>query len=406
MMDDNITYFTLPSGMRAVCIHRPGAVVGHCGVVVNAGSRDETSEVEGVAHFVEHTIFKGTQRRRGWHILNRMEAVGGELNAYTTKEETVVYSTYPAGNTLRAFDLIADLVENSIFPEGELEKERAVVEDEIDTYLDIPQDGIFDDYDELAFRGSPLAHSILGSRESLARLTSDVCRHWIEECYTPSRMVLFCSGPDAPEEVSRTASRCFSTLTRAGKPLHRSLPAPVDTFTEQIDRHTHQAHTLMGARTGGLASPDRHALALLTNIIGGPGMNSILNVALRERRGLVYSIDASTSLMTDCGLFTIYFGCDPSDVNRCVRVVSQTLAEMSTDSLTPRRLDAAKRQYLGQMTVSSVNTEQEILSVARATLHRGRALTHKEIRDSILDVTSSDITVAASRLVMSRLTES
>ncbi|MCM1164108.1 MAG: insulinase family protein [Muribaculaceae bacterium] len=403
-MMENITYFTLPTGLRVVSIHRPGSVVGHCGVVVNAGSRDETDCTEGVAHFVEHTIFKGTHRRRGWHILNRMETVGGELNAYTTKEETVVYSTYPAGNTARAVELIADLVENSIFPASELEKERAVVEDEIDTYLDIPQDGIFDDYDELAFSGSSLAHPILGTRQSLQGLSSEVCRSWIEDCYTPSRMVLFHSGAETPAQIRRLAERCFSTLVRAGKPLDRTLPPRVEPFVKTIDRSTHQSHTVMGARVGGISSADRWALALLTNILGGPGMNSLLNVALRERRGLVYSIDASTSLLTDCGLFTIYFGCDPSDTQRCVGLVDRTIGQLAETPMTQRKLEAVKRQYLGQMMVSSVNTEQEILSVSRATLHRGRALTPAEIRQSILDVNAEQLSETAAALSLSRLT--
>ena len=185
IMEPTYLYHTLPTGLRIVIEHRPGAVVDHCGVAVNVGSRDESPELYGMAHFVEHTIFKGTRRRRSWHILNRMETVGGELNAYTTKEETVVYTTFPAGEIARAIDLVADLVMDSQFPASEIEKERQVVADEIDTYLDIPSEGIFDDFDELVFAGSPLAHSILGSRETLAGFSTDVCRRWLETRYTP-----------------------------------------------------------------------------------------------------------------------------------------------------------------------------------------------------------------------------
>lgn len=401
---ENITYLTLPTGLRVVSVRRPDAVVGHCGVIVNAGSRDESAEIEGIAHFVEHTIFKGTARRRGWHILNRMEAVGGELNAYTTKEETVVYSTYPAAYAPRALELIADLVENSSFPTAEIEKERAVVEEEIDTYLDIPQDGIFDDYDEYAFKGSSLAHSILGTRGSLVTLTSSRCRRWLEECYTPRRMVLFHSGPESPGRVEALAMKYFSTLTRGGAPLDRFTPHDAPGFVERIDRATHQAHTLMGARVDGIGSPSRWPLALLTNILGGPGMNSLLNIALRERRGLVYSIDASTALLTDCGLFTIYFGCDPADLDLCVRLVGESVDSLAQSAMTERRLNAAKRQYLGQMTVSSVNSEQEILSIARATLHSGRALSRAEIRARIEAITPGQIQETAASLNLSRLT--
>ena len=202
-------YATLSGGLRVVMHHRPGSVAEHCGVAVKAGSRDESPCHYGLAHFVEHTIFKGTLRRRAWHILNRMERVGGELNAYTTKEETVVYTTYPAGYVERAIDLVADLVENSQFPTAEIDRERQVVADEIDSYLDIPAEGIFDDFDELVFEGTPLAHPILGSRESIDRLTSDVCRRYLRDYYRPDNMVFFYSGPEKPDRVIRLAERCF-----------------------------------------------------------------------------------------------------------------------------------------------------------------------------------------------------
>lgn len=387
-----------------VILHRPGTVVGHCGLAVNAGSRDERAPHYGLAHFVEHTIFKGTARRKAWHILNRMETIGGELNAYTTKEETVVYTTFPSGNLDRAVDLLADLVCDSVFPAAEIEKERDVVADEIDTYLDIPSEGIYDDFDELIFAGSELEHSILGTRESLDTLRSDVCRLWLDDCYTPSRMVLFYSGGDKPERVIRSAEKYFSRLCRHGRQVMRTVPAMVDIFEHETDKGTHQAHTLMGARTVSLSSPERYALSLLTNMVGGPGMNSLLNVSLREKRGLVYTIDASTSLMTDCGLFTIYFGCDPEDTARCVSLVKNTMDRLASDRLTDRRLDGAKRQYLGQITVGSTNTEQGALSMARSVLHRGEALTRRHVEEAILSVTPEDIRACAASLHLSRLT--
>ena len=404
IMEPTYLYHTLPTGLRIVIEHRPGAVVDHCGVAVNVGSRDESPELYGMAHFVEHTIFKGTRRRRSWHILNRMETVGGELNAYTTKEETVVYTTFPAGEIARAIDLVADLVMDSQFPASEIEKERQVVADEIDTYLDIPSEGIFDDFDELVFAGSPLAHSILGSRETLAGFSTDVCRRWLETRYTPGRMVLFYSGAENPDRFIRLAERCFGALTCPDMPLDRSVPPIVAPFETERSNGTHQAHTLMGARVGGLALPMRYALSLLTNILGGHGMNSQLNVALREKRGLVYTIDASTSLMTDCGLFCVYFGCDPEDTDRCVRLVKETVGRFADSEMSLRQLDKAKRQYLGQMTVGSTNTEQAALGMARATLHRGHAMTRTEIEEAILAVTPTQIKECAEGLNMSRLT--
>ena len=396
-------YATLPSGLRVVMHHRPGSVAEHCGVAVRAGSRDERPEHYGLAHFVEHTIFKGTMRRRSWHILNRMERIGGELNAYTTKEETVVYTTYPAGHLERAVDLVADLVENSQFPTVEIDRERQVVADEIDTYLDIPSEGIFDDFDELIFAGSPLAHPILGSRESIDRLTTDVCRNYLDEYYTPANMVFFYSGPEKPDHVVRVASRCFRKDPH-GSLIPRSGPTPPVPPKADVVKEigTHQAHTVLGARIHDMYSPRRHAMALLTNILGGPGMNSLLNVALRERRGYVYSVDAYTSLFTDCGEMTIYFGCDREHVKPCRRIISDTLTRLADSPMKERTLSAAKKQYIGQTIVAAENREQMALSTGRALLFNGHVATRSEIIDRIMSLTPEHLRMAAEAIVPDR----
>lgn len=403
-------YATLPSGLRVVMHHRPGSVAEHCGVAVRAGSRDEKPEHYGLAHFVEHTIFKGTLRRRSWHILNRMERIGGELNAYTTKEETVVYTTYPAGHLERAVDLVADLVENSRFPTVEIDRERQVVADEIDTYLDIPSEGIFDDFDELIFAGSPLAHPILGTRESIERLTTDVCRNYLNEYYTPSNMVFFYSGPEKPERVVRIASRCFRKVDHGRSPINSGrsdcLPLPSPAQTDVVKEiGTHQAHTILGIRIHDMYSPRRHAMALLSNILGGPGMNSLLNVALRERRGLVYTVDSSVSLLSDAGLFTIYYGCDTDDVNRCRKIIEGIIEKQAMEYITQRHLDEARKQYIGQLTLASTNTEQRALSMARSMLFRGEVIPSALHLEAIRAITPADIREAAASLLgMSRLT--
>lgn len=399
-------YATLHNGLRIVMRHMPGSVAEHCGVAVRAGSRDESPEHYGLAHFVEHTIFKGTSRRRAWHILNRMERIGGELNAYTTKEETVIYTTYPAGHTVRAFDLVADLVENSLFPTTEIDRERQVVADEIESYLDIPSEGIFDDFDELIFAGTPLAHPILGSIESIGRLTSDVCRRYIDEHYTPDNMVLFYSGPERPDKVVRLAERHF-TSTRHRQPSAVNPPSGIIGASVDIERNieSHQAHTVLGAVIHDMYSPARYATALLTNILGGPGMNSLLNVALRERRGLVYTVEASTTLMSDTGLFTIYYGCDHTDTDRCRRIIEKAIEHMASERISRRSLDDARKQYIGQLTLASTNTEQRALSMAHSTLFRGRAVTSAESLEAIRSVNPDDIRTAASSLTqLSRLT--
>ncbi len=403
-MEAEFHYATLPTGLRVVMRHRPGAVVEHCGVAVNAGSRDEVPEHYGLAHFVEHTIFKGTARRRAWHILNRMELVGGELNAYTTKEETMVYSTFPSGNLGRAMDLIADLIIGSGFPTVEIDRERQVVYDEIDTYNDMPSEGIFDDFDELIFAGSALAHPILGSRESVERLDSAICRRYLEHFYTPGEMVLFYSGPESPDRFMKSAEKYFLPLKRLDHARQRPVPAEVAEFSEVKSISSHQAHTVLGARIPGLGDPLRYAMSLLTNMLGGPGMNSLLNVELRERRGLVYSIDASTSLQTDAGLFSIYFGCDEEDVKRCCRLVEGVIKRLQDDLLSQRKLEAAIRQLTGQLTVASTQTEQSALSMARSTLYLGEATTAEETLESLRAVTANQIRECACRLNLSRLT--
>lgn len=405
MNEDLIQYHRLGNGLRVVArqVEMP---VEHCGVAVNAGSRDEKPGQEGLAHFVEHTIFKGTSTRRASYVRDRMEVVGGELNAYTTKEETVVYSTFPAGHLRRAMALIGEMTADAVFPESEIIKEKQVVAEEIDTYLDTPADAVFDDFEDLIYKGSPLAHNILGTRETLARFDSAACRGWLVEHFTPGRMVLFYMGPTDPEKVFRMAGQYFGGLARADRPLLRMVPEMVGRFEVVNDGvESFQAHTVLGARVPGLLDPKRMAVALLVNILGGPGMNSLLNVALRERSGLVYTTDATTSLMSDNGLLTIYFGCDPADVKRCLKIVNRVVEPLALNSMSERRLEAAKRQLIGQLTVGSVNSEQVAISMGRSVLYRGRAIGLRETVDALKVVSATELQEAAVPLLsLSRLT--
>lgn len=405
MTDTAIQYHTLPNGMRIVA-STTRLPVEHCGVVINAGSRDESPEIHGLAHFVEHTIFKGTGSHRAAFVRDRMELVGGELNAYTTKEETAIYSTFPAGHLERALSLIAEMVIDANFPEAELAKEKLVVGEEIDTYLDTPADAIFDDFEDMIYEGSSLAHNILGTRESLSRFDSSTCRKWLEERFTPGRTVFFYSGPTAPEKVFSLAEKHFKGFTRHDKPLDREIPRINPTFSRTNDsRESFQTHTVIGTRIPGLLSPNRLDLSLLANIIGGPGMNSLLNVALRERHGLVYTIDASTSMMSDNGLLTIYFGCDPDDVKRCLRLIDRVILPLVDTPFSQRKLEAAKRQFIGQLTVGSVNSEQVAISMGRSMLYRGTTRTLRETVEAVQAITPESILAAARPLAeSSRLT--
>lgn len=365
-----ITLDQLPNGLRLVHRRVPGTTE-FCGLTINAGSRDELQPAHhGLAHFVEHTIFKGTARRSDSYIRNRMEAVGGELNAFTTKEETTIYAAAPAGNHRRACSLIGELVTESVFPTKKLALERDVICDEIDSYLDSPCEAIFDSFDEMAYAGHPLAHNIFGSKQTVMTIDSEVCRNWMQTRFVANNSVYFYLGPESPSKVFADAARAFDSLPCNTDTSHlRATPKLCLPENRVIDNDSHQCHTLMGAPIGGLHSLARHAIALATNILGGPGMNSQLNLELRERRGLVYTVEASTALMSDCGMMTIYFGCDHKDLQKCTKIVEHTLMRLAEKPLTERALNACKRQYLGQLTLGLDNKEQLALSTGRAILH-------------------------------------
>lgn len=362
----------LDNGVPVVHISCPRSRVAYFGVIVKAGSRNEQEKDYGLAHFVEHTIFKGTQRRKVYHIINRMEAVGGELNAYTTKEETVVYSVFPTGNLHRASNLIADLVANSVFPSTELDKERQVVADEIDSYLDSPSEAIYDDFEDLIFKGSQLGHNILGSVESLGRFDSAVCTRFLNDYYCCDNMVAFYSGAQSAEVVKKILDMEFELLSnRSSVTFNSVVPSSIPCFDINRTIPSHQAHCVMGSRIAGyLDLKEAATYSLLANILGGPGMNSLLNIDIRERRGLAYTVEANTALFSDCGLLTIYFGCDPEDSRECNKRVRETISKFDR-VITPRKFEAAKRQYLGQMILASENRESTALGAARSMLWRG-----------------------------------
>ncbi len=394
---------TLSNGLRAVHLRVPGSAVGYAGIVVRAGSRDESDPAEfGLAHFVEHTLFKGTTKRSSWHIINRMEAVGGELNAYTMKENTVVYTAFPRRHLGRALELIADLISGSCFPRPEIEREREVIADEINSYLDSPADAVLDDFEDRLFEGTGLGHNILGTLDSVASITSADCRRWLDSYYTADNMVAYYAGPAGPETFARQLEQYFggSSLSRAKAPVSDFVQS-VNTGRFDIRREvdTHQAHVVMGAR---MTLPDydsRLTLALLTNILGGPGMNSKLNVALRERRGLVYTVESAMTSWTDTTMFTTYFGTDPEDLEKCIGLVNDTIAMFAGRMLSHRALLAAGKQYLGQLVLARENIENRVQGAARAVLAGLPVLTPSEVARKVSEVTPERLKTAAEKLM-------
>lgn len=402
MNNNKIYYETLPNGLAMVHVATMSQVAW-CGLAVNAGSRDEDEGQYGLAHFVEHTIFKGTLHRRSWHILNRMESVGGELNAYTTKEGTMLYSVFPERHLKRAIDLLADLVQWSVFPQEELDRERDVVLEEAASYRDTPSDAVFDDFEDLMFVGSQLGHNILGVKEDLERLTSEDCMRYLKTLYVPTNMVFFSVGPERPERVFSMVERYFGAMSHSVAERHRSVPPTVAPFKQVIEIGTHQAHTVVGARVPDRNSPLRYAVMLLNNILGGPGMNSLLNVELRERRGYVYSVESTLTLLSDCGWISIYLGCDPDDVRSSMRVIDRITNRLSNELLPERRLDAYKRQYCGQLVVAADSAEFLAMNAGRGLLYRGQVATPDETIARIQAVTPEDIAQAAAYLSAEKL---
>lgn len=367
---DNKKYniFTLSNGLR--CVHyRSSGKVLYCGIAINAGSRDEVHNAYGLAHFVEHTIFKGTTRRSSWHISNRMERVGGELNAFTTKEETVIYTVAPEGNLQRALDLIADLIKNSTFPEHELSKEREVVIDEINSYLDSPCDQVYDEFDDMIYEGSSMGHNILGNPESVRSLTKEKCRDFIDKFYTPHNMALYCVDPSPFSKVEREVHKQFGDLKFEFNNNNREVPKTISKFDHTINNNGHQAHTIIGTRLFGKYDNRRYALFLLNNFLGGPCMNSRLNQELRERNGLVYTVDSTVGLMSNCGVFQIYFGCDPSNISKCKKIIYRELDKLANSTIKPTIFEQARRQYLGQLHVSSDHHESRAIGLGRSLLN-------------------------------------
>ena len=392
---------TLSNGMR-VAARRSDGHVSYIGVAIGAGSRDEIPSLYGLAHFVEHTIFKGTSRRRSWHISNRMESIGGELNAYTSKEETLIYTNAPAGYAERAVELLADIIANSQFPTHEIEREREVVIEEINSYLDSPADSIFDEFEERIFAGSALAHNILGSPESVRSLTGADCRQFLESNYTPGEMVAYIVDPGDPERNIRLMERYFGDLNRTTRRQPRIIPEPCRGFDETIDRQGHQAHTIIGFPLFGRDDPRRHAIFLLNNYLAGPCMNSRLNRELRDRRGYVYTVESSVSMYEDTGSIFIYFGCDPDKVKKCIRLIHNELDRLVQSPLSEKALEAVKRQYCGQLTVTIDHRESRAMALAKSLMYFGDICDVEAMIDKVREVTPAQIREVAEMIAPCR----
>ena len=355
-----------------------------------AGSRNEVSGKEGLAHFVEHTIFKGTDKRRSWQVASRMEDIGGDLNAYTTKDYTMVYTKAPKGYDARAVELLADIISNSRFPQQELEKEKEVVVEEIKSYLDSPVEVMFDEFDEKIFAGSGLAHPILGTPDSVRALSSSDCRQFLEKYYTPGNMVAYCLSPETVEKTLKLFEKYFGPLDRPDPAEEQeALPVP-EKFDIQLEAENHQANCILGIRTFGRTDPRRHRLYLLAHYLGG-GSNSRLSRELRDKRGLVYSVYSAVDLLKGTGIFYITFGCTPESVDKCLRLIRRELDKLREAPLSERTLQAIKRQYVGQLIMGSDRRPSRISSLARSLATTGETIDIPQVEEAVMAITADEL---------------
>jgi len=388
---------TLSNGLRIIHAQNQSAVA-YCGYAIDAGTRDEAENEQGMAHFVEHLIFKGTQKRHSWHILNRMEHVGGDLNAYTNKEETVVYSAFLVEHFPRAVELLTDIVFHSTYPQTEIDKEVEVIIDEIQSYEDTPSELIFDDFEELVFPNHPLGRNILGKPELLHQFKSEDALRFTNRYYRPDNMVFFIQGNVDFKRVIRLLEKAVSDIPATVTQRKRVKPEIYIPQNKTIHRDTHQAHVMIGCRSYDTHDKKRTALYLLNNILGGPGMNSRLNVALRERSGLVYNVEANLTSYTDTGLFSIYFGTDQEDVNRCIRLVHKELKRLREKPLSSGQLATAQKQIIGQIGVATDNFENNALNMAKTYLHYNKYEKPQEVYKRIQSLTPQDLWEVANEM--------
>lgn len=389
-------YHTLPNGIKIILSHTPSRVV-YSGVYINVGSRDEHGADEGMAHFIEHSLFKGTEHRKAYHILNRIDGVGGELNAFTTKEETCVYATSLAEHLPRCLELFADILFHSTFPDVEIEKEKEVVIEEINSYNDSPSELIFDQYEELAFEGHPLAHNILGTKRDVRHFSTERLRRHLWENYTPSRMVVSVVGDVDFGRLVRLCERHFGCHADRPSAVDRSQRPTFHRFEKHIHRRTHQAHLLVGCEAPDVFTSEKTAFTLLNNILGGPAMNSRLNVAIRERYGFCYTIESQYVPMSDTGLFYIYAGVDLDAQERALRLIRHELERIAETALTAQQLRSAQQQFIGQMAINNDNGSNEMQSIGKAHLCFDRVDSLEEMAADIMRLTPSDIMATAQK---------
>lgn len=386
------TYFesVLPNGIRL--LHRSAkSPVAHLALMVNTGSRDENPNENGLAHLIEHTIFKGTKNRKAYHILSCLDNVGGDLNAYTTKEETCIHASFLKNQYKRCFDLFSDIAFNSVFPPNELEKEKEVVLDEINSYRDTPSEEIFDEFENVLFRGHPLGRNILGTEESVKKLTRFDLLRFVRSNYATNQMVLASIGDISEQEFVKFAEHYFGDFKVHGSKSHRipfEVLPPENILTE---RKSHLSHCMIGNVAFEYNHPQKLAMILLNNILGGPGMNSRLNLNIREKYGFAYSIESQYNAYSDTGVFSVYLGVDPISMEKAIKLIYKELDKLKNQKMGTMQMHHAQEQLIGQLALSYESGMNELLSVTHSHLLKEKIEPMNVIVDSIRKLKATDI---------------
>lgn len=435
--------YTLDNGLRIIHLPSDSKVV-YCGYQINAGTRNEEPGEEGLAHFCEHVTFKGTERRKAWHILNCLESVGGDLNAYTNKEGTVYYSAILKEHIARVVDLLTDIVFHSVYPQAEIDKEVEVICDEIESYNDSPAELIYDEFENIIFKGSPLGHNILGTAEQVRSFKTEDALRFTRKLYRPDNAIFFAYGdidfkklvklirkaladddsgkvaenaansvgklaeeklPQisqitqiSGDENSITTEKSVSSVKSVGPENYPSVGKEIAGQTIVMQKNTHQAHVMIGTRAYDVNDSRRMPLYLLNNMLGGPGMNAKLNLALREHNGLVYTVESTMVAYGDTGIWSIYFGCDEHDVKRCLRLVRKELDKFMQKPLSEAQLKAAKKQIKGQVGVACDNRENFALDFGKSFLHYGWEKNVDRLYKQVDEITAEQIQAVAQEL--------
>ena len=405
--------YTLDNGLRIIHLPSDSKVV-YCGYQINAGTRNEDPGEEGLAHFCEHVTFKGTERRKAWHILNCLESVGGDLNAYTNKEGTVYYSAILKEHIARAVDLLTDIVFHSVYPQAEIDKEVEVICDEIESYNDSPAELIYDEFENIIFKGSPLGHNILGTAEQVRSFKTEDALRFTRKLYRPDNAIFFAYGDIDFKKLVRLLKKSFLSEERRVKSEKFNSPEAQAQFNIQhstfntqhsfegqtivMQKNTHQAHVMIGTRAYDVNDSRRMPLYLLNNMLGGPGMNAKLNLALREHNGLVYTVESTMAAYGDTGIWSIYFGCDEHDVKRCLRLVRKELDKFMQKPLSEAQLKAAKKQIKGQIGVACDNHENFALDFGKSFLHYGWEKNVDRLYEQVDEITAEQIQAVAQEL--------